>query len=181
MAHRLDHGPGNSPRMTDIYWEELAGTLFEEAGDALLLFEPTTEQLVEVNPQAQRLSGFSRRELVEMKVTYLIRSDVEGGLERLRAAFRRTGLFHSQEGFWLRQKAGNWVHVNLTVTRLHTPRHTLGLITARDITERRESLARVQTAEAELRRVLSSVADCLWSAEISEQGQWIYRYVSPVV
>lgn len=167
--------------MTDIHWEELAGTLFEEAGDALLLFEPNTEQVVEANPMAQRLSGFARRELLEMKVTYLVRSNEEGGLERLRTAFRRTGMFHSQEGFWLRQKPGTWVHVNLTVTRLHTQRDTLGLITARDISERRESLARVQAAEAELRRVLTSVADCLWSAEINEQGQWVYRYLSPVV
>jgi PAS domain S-box-containing protein len=35
--------------------------------------------------------------------------------------------------------------------------------------------------EAELRRVLASVSDCLWSAVIDATGQWVYRYVSPVV
>jgi PAS domain S-box-containing protein len=35
--------------------------------------------------------------------------------------------------------------------------------------------------ESELRRVLSSVSDCLWSAEIDAGGKWTYRYFSPVV
>jgi len=168
--------------MSDTYWQELAGTLFEEAGDALLLFDPQSEQLREVNPMAQRLSGFTRRELLEMTVTRLIRSDMDGGLQRLRQAFRRTGLFHSQEGFWLRHKRdGAWVPVNLTVTRLHTGQQTYGLATARDISERRQAHALLQQAEAELRRVLASVTDCLWSAEVSPAGQWAFLYMSPVV
>ena len=106
--------------MTETNWQELAYTLFEEAGDALFLFDPETEQLHDVNPMAQRLSGYSRRELLKMKITFLFRSEVPGGLQRLRQAFRRTGLFHSQEGFFLRQQAdGQWIPVNLTITRLH--------------------------------------------------------------
>jgi PAS domain S-box-containing protein len=168
--------------MSDTYWQELAGTLFEEAGDALFLFDPQSEQLREVNPMAQRLSGFTRRELLEMTVTRLIRSDLEGGLQRLRQAFRRTGLFHSQEGFWLKHKRdGVWVPVNLTVTRLHTDTQTFGLATARDISERREAHALLQQAEAELRRVMASVTDCLWSAEVDPAGHWVFHYMSPVV
>src|SRR5437762_1495768 len=64
--------------------EELSVTLFEEAGDALFLFDPESEQLVDVNPMAQRLSGFSRVELLRHPITYLIRSEVQGGLNRLR-------------------------------------------------------------------------------------------------
>lgn len=168
--------------MSDFYWEELAGTLFDEAGDALFLFDPESEQVREVNPMAQRLSGYTRRELQEMKITYLFRSEQEGGVQRLRHAFRRTGLFHSQEGFWLRHKTNHsWVPVNLTITRLHIEPKTIGLITARDITERHQAHALLQKTDAELRRVMSSVSDCLWSAEINAEGQWIYRFVSPVV
>ncbi len=168
--------------MTDTYWPELAGTLFEEAGDALFLFDPDSEQLREVNPMAQRLSGFARRELLDMKITYLFRSEADGGVARLRQAFQRTGLFHSQEGFWLRHKEdGHWVPVNLTVNRLHVEPHPLGIITARDISERREAYAHLQKIERELRRVLTSVCDCLWSAEVSPAGQFSYTYISPVV
>jgi len=168
--------------MTDTYWPELAGTLFEEAGDALFLFDPDMEQLREVNPMAQRLSGFTRRELLEMKITYLFRSEAEGGVSRLRHAFRRTGLFHSQEGFWLRHKeGGHWVPVNLTVNRLHVEPKPLGIITARDISERREAFAQLQKVEQELRRVLNSVSDCLWSAQVDANGRFVYSYISSVM
>jgi PAS domain S-box-containing protein len=162
--------------------EELAEALFEEAGDALFLFDPDTDQLLNANSTAQRLTGFSRPELLGMPATYLFRSGTKGGLTRLKHATQKTGFFHSQEGFFLRnQQDGVWVPVNLTVSRLHVRPKTLGLITARDIREQHETHAQLKRMEAELRRVLASVSDCLWSAEVDAKGQWHYRYVSPVV
>src|SRR6516162_742302 len=112
--------------------EELAVTLFEECGDALFLFDPDTEQLLDVNPMAQRLSGFGRSELLRLRITYLLRSEIQGGLQRLRHAYQKTGVFHSQEGFLLRHhREGLWIPVNLTITRLHAEQETLGLVTAR--------------------------------------------------
>jgi len=142
--------------MTESFWQELGGTLFEEAGDALFLFDPESEQLRTVNPMAQRLSGFNRRDLVEMKVSQLIRSEADGGLQRMRQAFRRTGIFHSQEGFWLRQRDGRWLPVNLTITRLHADSQVHGLITARDISERRDAQARLQESEQRYRALFET-------------------------
>ncbi len=167
--------------MTSHNAAELAQTLFEEAGDALFLFDPDTEQILDVNPMAQRLTGFTRQEMLRLQVTYLFRAEARGGLQRFRQAFRKTGLFHSQEGFFLRhQKDGVWIPVNLTITRLHSDPKTLGLITARDVTEWREAQAQLRQKETELRQVMASVSDCLWSAE-AEGGRLSYRYFSPVV
>jgi PAS domain S-box-containing protein len=47
--------------------------------------------------------------------------------------------------------------------------------------EQREAYTRLQRTEAEFRRVLQSVSDCLWSAHIDEAGKWSYQYFSPVV
>jgi PAS domain S-box-containing protein len=161
---------------------ELSVTLFEEAGDALFLFDPETEQLLDANPMAQRLCGFSRPELLRLPITYLFRAEAQGGLRRLRHAYQKTGLFHSQEGFWLRHQAdGVWIPVNLTVTRLHTQPRTLGLVTARDVHEHREIFAQLKRTEAELRGVLASVSDYLWSVIIDPSGRVSKRYYSPVV
>jgi PAS domain S-box-containing protein len=168
--------------MSKFNREELVQTLFEESGDALFLFDPDTEQLVDVNPTVQRLSGFTRQELLRMPVTYFFRSEVLGRLNFLRQAFRKTGVFHSQEDFLLRtNQDGIWIPLNLTITRLHVRPKILGLITARDIREQRETYAQLKRMEAELRRVLASVSDYLWSVDIDATGRVRGSYTSPVV
>ncbi|HYT89710.1 MAG TPA: PAS domain S-box protein [Gemmataceae bacterium] len=138
--------------MTAYNVAELAQTLFEEAGDALFLFDPETEQLLDVNPMAQRLTGFGRPELLRTLVTYLFRADTQGGLQRLRLAFRKTGPFHGQEGFFLRhEKEGVWIPVSLTVTRLHADPKTLGLVNARDVSESRRAEAALRASEKRYR------------------------------
>jgi PAS domain S-box-containing protein len=162
--------------------EALVQALFEEAGDALFLFDPDSDRLLDVNPTAERLSGFPRAELLKLPVAYLIRYGGQGGMTRLRLAAKRTMMFHSQEGYFLRtNQDGVWVPVNVTLARLHVKPKTLALITARDIREQQEAQARLRQMETELRQVMASVSDCLWSACIDAAGQWTYRYFSPVV
>ncbi|HXG12803.1 MAG TPA: PAS domain S-box protein [Gemmataceae bacterium] len=168
--------------MTQHNLADLGPALFEEAGDALFLLDPETDQLIDVNPMGLKLTGFSLAELRRMPATYLFRFEGQGGKQRLHQAASRTGVFHSQEGFFLRtSQDGVWVPVNLTIARLHVKPKALALITARDIREQREAHAQLKKMEAELRRVLTSVSDCLWSAAVDRDGRWTYRYLSPVV
>src|SRR5258708_4301289 len=159
----------------------LAEALFEEAGDALFLFDPDTDQLLAANTMALRLTGFPQADLLREPATSLFRMEGKGGSQRVKRAGQQSGIFHSQEGFFLRTHQGLWIPVNLTITRLHVKPKTLGLITARDVREQREAHAQLQKMETELRRVLASVSDCLWSAEIDAAGRWVFRYFSPVV
>jgi two-component system cell cycle sensor histidine kinase/response regulator CckA len=146
-----------------VKWDELARTLFEEAGDALFLFDPQTEHVLEVNPMAQRLSGFDRTALLAQPVTYFFRSERQSGMRLLRQAYANTGLFHSQDGFLLRhQRDGVWVPVNLTVTRLHLRPRTLGLITARDIRERREAEQALRASEERYRTLFENNPHPMW-------------------
>jgi two-component system cell cycle sensor histidine kinase/response regulator CckA len=161
---------------------EFAQTLFEEAADALFLFDPDTETILDVNPMAQKLCGFPISEILRYPINYLLRSQTQGGLQNLRRAFRETGLFHSREGFQLRQQRhGSWLPVNLSVTRLHVRPRTLGLITARDVSERREAEVALKLKDAELQRVLRSVSDFLWSVQYDSQGKCVSSYYSPAV
>ncbi len=159
----------------------LGRALFQEAGDALFLFDPDTDRLMAVNPMAEKLTGLSRDELIGRPMTYWFRFSGKGG-QRLRQAGSHSEIFHAQDGFLLRTGKGDgWVPVNITIARLHVQPKTLALITARDVREHREALAQLKAKEAELRRVLASVSDCLWSAEIDESGRWTYQFMSPVV
>jgi PAS domain S-box-containing protein len=162
--------------------EGLAQALFAEAGDALLLFDPDSGQMLDANPTAQRLTGFPLHELLRLQVTELFRAEGAGRLQSLCQAARKTTVFHSQPGYLLRTlQEGVWIPVNLTIARLHVRPKPLGLITARDAREQSKALAQAKKSEEDLRRILASVPDCVWAAEIDEAGQFAFRYLSPVV
>jgi two-component system, sensor histidine kinase and response regulator len=168
--------------MNDSNPKNLAQALLEEAGDALFLFDPDTEQLHEVSRTAVELSGFRREEMLARPATYFFRFGGKGGHQRLREAAAHTAVFHAQDGFFLRTSHdGVWIPVNLTIARLHVQPRTLALITARDVRAQHEAHARLTNMEAELRRVMASVSDCLWSGEWGRDNVWVYRYFSPVV
>jgi two-component system, cell cycle sensor histidine kinase and response regulator CckA len=164
---------------------ELAQALFSESGDALFLLDPETDQLVEVNPVAQRMTGYSRSELLGLSASYMFRFEAPGGMQRLKGAFTKTMAFHGQDGFLLRTKDDAWVPVSLTVSRLHLAPKTLGLIVARDDRERRAALAQARRVEAELRAVLGTSPAALWSAERAAGPDvfagWQFRYVAPLL
>lgn len=162
--------------------EGLAQALFEESGDALFLFDPTSELLLDANAVAQRLSGFSLRDLLQLSLPQLIRYGGHGGLEQLREATGKSVAFHAQEGYSLRTiQPDVWVPINLTVSRLHLKPDTLALLTARDAREQRQTHQQLRQAEADLRRVVQSVPDCLWSGTVNETGGLVIQSISPAV
>jgi PAS domain S-box-containing protein len=175
--------------MTLSHTQDLTHALLEEAGDALFLFDPDNDQLLQVSRMAVELTGFCREDMMAHPATYFFRFGGKGGQRRFQEAATRTGVFHSQEGFFLRTtRDGVWIPVSLSIARLHVLPKTLALITARDVRERHENLRRLADTEAELNRVMASVSDCLWSGECSDAPGTeekpflvLYHYVSPVV
>jgi PAS domain S-box-containing protein len=162
--------------------EGVAEALFQEAGDALFLIDPESGRILNVNPTAQRLSGLSRDELLQMAVSELLVAESANSGGGLQDAYRSTNSFHARDGYLLRtHQIGLWIPVNVTIARLHVKSGVLGLITVRDQREQRAAYQRLRKIEAEMRRILTSVSDCLWSARLDAAGRWTYRYFSPVV
>lgn len=116
--------------------EEIAGCLFREANDAFLIFDPRDDRVLDVNPAAQRLTGQEKKTLCAMHVTELFFCRNHAKMPQLVEAMHKTGFFHSREGFLLRRREGEPLPVNVSVSRIHTQPAPLGLIVARDISER---------------------------------------------
>lgn len=131
----------------------LAQCLFEESNDALFLFDPESQRVLEVNRAARKLSGFSRSELLELEIGDLIDSGQDDQQAELERSYRVTTVFHSRESYRLRGKWQEWM-VNVTVSRLHTVDSVLGLIAVRDITSRCRIESELRKAQRELQAVL---------------------------
>jgi signal transduction histidine kinase len=144
----------------------LAQALFEEAEDAHALLDPATELVLAANSAMRYLTGFTEQRLVGTTASFLVRSEVRGGMDLFRAAFHKTQSFHSRGGFLLRTVQEDvWVPIDLTLTRLAVQPHVLGLLTAR---LRKETVLERRVAErtAELAKANETL-----QAEIAERKQ----------
>jgi PAS domain S-box-containing protein len=118
---------------------EIARCQFRETNDALFVFDPRDQRVVDLNPAALRLSGLARKAALTLRVQDLFLGAEPGGLQHLIDAFMRTGFLHSSEEYSLVRREGEPIPVNVSVSRIHTKPHPLGLLVARDLTERRRA------------------------------------------
>jgi PAS domain S-box-containing protein len=155
-------------------WETagLASALFEGQAAALLLVEPGTWRLLDANPAACRLANLTRQELLGLGLSEVVRPE-QGGRVPLEAALDAPDGYEARGG-------DRWGPVELSVRRLSGPGlPAVALVALRDRRGEAEALRRLRRAEAELRRLLVSVSDCLWSCRVEPGGAWRYRYLSP--
>src|SRR6516164_7365181 len=118
---------------------EIFRTLFRESNDAFFVFDPGDQRIVDLNPAALRLTNFRRKDALGMDVTKLFTSSDPDGMKRLVDAVQETRFFHSREEYGLEREKGEPLAVNVSVSRIHTKPHALGLVVVRDVSERRRA------------------------------------------
>jgi PAS domain S-box-containing protein len=142
---------------------EIARCLFRESNDALFLFDPRDHRVVDVNPVALRLTGHTHESAVVLRIWQLFRGPEPRGLASLIEAYQKTGFFHSREGYWLLRREGEAFPVNLSVSRIHTRPDPMGVVTARDISERIRAQEELAESEKRLRSVVESARVLIWT------------------
>src|SRR5262245_58753315 len=89
--------PVNAPSFAS-----LGQALFEDAGEARLVLDPTQNILRDANPAAERLTGFRRAELRGMAFAHLVDYPQPEQWQPLQDAVLRTTPFHARDGYRLR-------------------------------------------------------------------------------
>ena len=145
--------------------EEIARSLFREANDGLFLFDPNDHRVLDVNPAAMRLTGFAKDQARGLRVWDLFSGQEPSALDSIIEAYRRTGFYHSREGFFLRRREGDPIPVNLSVTRIHTRPEPLGLVVARDVTERKRVEEALRESERRYRSLVETAQVLLWTTD----------------
>jgi PAS domain S-box-containing protein len=144
---------------------EISRSLFREANDAFFLFDPLTQMIVDLNPTALRLTGLEKDAACSMRLDELFAAAGAGGLEGLTQALARTGFFHSREGYFLKRASQSDLPVNLSVSRIHTEPQPVGLVVARDISERKQAEEALKQAEIRYKSLIASTGVMVWEID----------------
>jgi PAS domain S-box-containing protein len=140
-------------------------SVFREANDAFFLFDPRTQVVLDLNPAAMRLTGLERRAACSLSLGDLFYSSGPGGLDQLAVALSRTGFFHSREGFFLRRPSKEDLAVNISVSRIHTEPEPVGLVVARDISDRKRAEDSLKRIQARYDSLVASTGVVVWELD----------------
>ncbi|MGC3969938.1 MAG: PAS domain-containing protein [Pirellulales bacterium] len=157
---------------------ELAQAFYLESGDALLIVDPTSLKILDVNPMTQRLTGLSRAAILGMCASDLIQSvqgaaDWRASVEHTRHVSRprRIPVAHRI----IRPRSDQPDRFASALQELAP----LAMLTVRDLRELHAALEQARSTAAELGRVLSSISDCAWNAIVGPGNRSQYAYISP--
>ena len=133
--------------------EERYRTLFEQASDAIFLSE-ADDRLVDVNAGGCKMLGYTREELLQMRITDVVDVGTADGERMLRGRPRGHVAVGERR---MRKKDGTWIDVEISGKVLSDGR-IHGLV--RDITERKRLEARLMLADrmASLGQLAAGVA-----------------------
>ncbi len=127
--------------------ELLFRSLFEQANDAIFI-EDEEDRIIDANPRACELLGYTREELLQMRVSDLQAPEVRGMPGTVIRAELASGR-RTIEGLDIR-KDGTRVPVEVSTTRLSGLAEGLVLSIVRDISERKQTEEALRRAHEEL-------------------------------
>jgi PAS domain S-box-containing protein len=142
--------------------------LFEQAGDALFL-ENERDEILDVNRRACELLGYTRDELLRMKVSDLQAPEARGEVGQIVTGELLRYQGQPFEAVDVRCD-GTRLPVEITETRLTSPSGDLVLTTVRDITDRKRAEQALRDSEQQFRLAFDGAA--IGKALVSMTGQF---------
>ncbi|MBA2620423.1 MAG: PAS domain S-box protein [Acidobacteria bacterium] len=151
-------------------------TVFEQAHDAILIFAPEGEIVLDVNKRACEIYGFSRSEFVGMSIERISKFPANG-----KARFKETmdtGDYLNFETIQFR-KDGSEMSLEVNASTINYQGQQAIITINRDITERKRVEAALRKAEANYRNLVESSPGIVYLNESTAPYSNIY--VSPNV
>jgi PAS domain S-box-containing protein len=144
--------------------EQQYRNLFDSASDAIVIFEPDGETILEVNNSACELYGYSKGELVGMSLKELTR-DVERGEQHIVKALTTNRLKNFETVHLNRDGVPLTLLASCTVVSYQGRQAILSL--HRDVTERRRTEEELKEKEAKYRSILESIEDGYFEVDLA--------------
>lgn len=146
--------------------------LFESAHDAIIIFTPHEEIILDVNERACQIYGFSRSEFIGMSLLSISKNS-ENNIEHIEDTLKK-GFYHSFETTQLR-KDGSEMHLEINASVVNYKGQTAILSINRDVTERKEIEKAYRESEAKFKALVNNSSDIIFVFDDNIH----YKYISP--
>jgi PAS domain S-box-containing protein len=161
--------------------KELFEKTFRSQKDAIFILDSgTPPRIIDCNPAAEKVFGYSRQEMLGRTTAFLHTSEegLQNFQEQLYPAIRELGFFHLNE-FIMKRKDESAVPTEHTVVPLEneTGERTGWISVIRDITEPKKAEEALQESEERYRLLAENVSDVIWIRDMN----LAFTYVSPSV
>jgi len=133
--------------------------LFEQAHDAILVFNPEDEVILDVNQRACEVYGFTREEFLDMSLKR-ISQNVPRGEQQIRETLER-GVYHHFETVQFRKDGSQMaLEINAAVVNFKGRRAILSI--HRDVTDRKRAEEALRESESRNRAILDALPDLMF-------------------
>lgn len=156
--------------------EEKFRKLAENSAAAIMMHQD--DRWVYANRESEKISGYSRQELLSMKFWEFVHPDY---VDKVMAAGRAR---ESKEGANLRYefviitKSGKHKWIDISGTTITYQGKPAGLVNIIDITARKKAEEEIRNNLHELQRIADNLPSVIWKSEINEQGAFENTYIA---
>jgi PAS domain S-box-containing protein len=154
--------------------EEKYRGLFENANDAIYLIDPETTQILDCNPKAAEMDGYSIEELRQMTIVDLHPETEHDELPEKFEAVSREGSATGISGLHHVHKDGRLVPIEVSATMVEIGGRLLNVSIVRDITERERAEEALRESEERLRNIVDSIPLGMHMYELDSEDRLIF-------
>ena len=147
---------------------ELARTLFEQAEDALFIFDVQSQRILDANPAAQLRTGQALAQLLVRPIASVLRAERLNEQPALDNGVREGSLLEALDALLLPGRE-NPIPVQVTITRL---RPNVSLLTARDLRVAGRQDAPMRESERQFHGLAEIANELFW--RLDPQGIWTH-------
>lgn len=150
--------------------------IFTQSHEAIVVFDATTEQIVDANDRALRLYGYSREEFIGTPFS-IVNMNKEESASRLASA-NRSGC-HAELRVSQRRKNGDIIRVDIGATVIDLDGRRVVVSMNRDVTEQVAAEETLRESEQRYRDFAENVPGLSYCYMIESDGTRSVAYVSP--
>jgi len=156
--------------------EQKYRTLFNNATDSLYLIDAKTLQILDCNPKASAVTGYSATELKTMTIADLHPASEQEIVKKIFKKMSKAGSFSDISGINQISNEGGTIpiEINATTFKMGNKMYSLGIF--RDITERKKAQEQLMNEKNQLLNILDAMEDGVYIVN----KDYDIEYINPV-